>query len=171
MSMVQPGAEFLDGCLSMDKLALSIVPGGLRPDDLAPSVHRITQRGCRRVGIRSKTETSPYSGFHVIAFSRRRVGESAKCHGNCFHRWVIILPADRVAKVPGLRSPPAGPRGGDPETKRPKFGRGAPQGCSIRREKIDHRTDLGLRVRRWPLLSESKQREQVAAPKAFPRRS
>jgi hypothetical protein len=107
VSMVQLGAEFLDGCLSMDKLAFRMVPGGLQPDDLARSFHRIVRRGYRRVrvGSRSKTETPPHSGFRVIAFRRRRVGGSAKCHGVCFHRWVIILPADRLPKLPacGLR--------------------------------------------------------------------
>jgi hypothetical protein len=41
MGVVQFGAEFLDGCLSMDKLAFRIVQGGLQPDDLARSLHRI----------------------------------------------------------------------------------------------------------------------------------
>jgi hypothetical protein len=50
--------------------------------------------------------------LRVIAFRHRRVGGSARCQGVCFHRWVIILSADRIAKVAGLRSPLAGPRGG-----------------------------------------------------------
>ena len=93
--MVQLGAEFLDGRLSMDKLAFRIVPGGVRPDDLACRFHRIVRRGYRRV----------------------RVGGSAKCHGVCFHRWVIILSADRIAKV-DTRYPSTGPRGGDAGTRR-----------------------------------------------------
>ena len=97
-----------------------IVQGGLRPDDLARSFHRIVRQRCRRVrvGPRSKTETPPHSGFRVIAFRRRRIGGSARCHANCFHQWVIILPADRIAKVAGLRPPPAGPRASDPATRR-----------------------------------------------------
>jgi hypothetical protein len=88
MSVVQLGAEFLDGCLGMDKLAFRMVQGGLQPNGLARSFHRIVRRRRRRVrvGPRSKTETPPHSGFRVIAFRRRRVGGSARCHANCFHR-------------------------------------------------------------------------------------
>ena len=61
MRVVQLGAEFLDGCLGVDKLAFCIVQGGLRPDDLARSFHRIAHRGCGpvRVGSAPAKQAAP----------------------------------------------------------------------------------------------------------------